>query len=213
MSRQGSRRGCRAAHAWRAGARGWGYLPIGFRRRSAQAFLSVGPWHCSISIASLRIPQMGASATPVVGGLPVTEVRWSLRRAIPSRSGQRSVTGGPASELLDARLVEFEAGIRTQRHRECAVLRLWSVVEEGIAAAWIVRHVGRLGKVHRSPHQVHVGGAPDGRPGWVRVSLAAACSHTLLFHPCSRVGPTIKVWPTSTRRVRDDNTSGLSSPL
>src|SRR5262245_27892796 len=32
-SRQGSCRGCRAARAWRARARGWGYLPTGCRRR------------------------------------------------------------------------------------------------------------------------------------------------------------------------------------
>jgi hypothetical protein len=67
------------------------------------------------------------------------------------------VTGAPASERLDAplELLEFEAETRTPRHRD-AVLRLWSVLEEGIEAAWIVRHLDQLGKVHHGRHQVHV---------------------------------------------------------
>ena len=57
----------------------------------------------------------------------------------------------------------IEAETPTRRHRGCAALRLWSVLEEGIEAAWIVRHLGRLGKMHHGRRQVHVGGVPDGR--------------------------------------------------
>jgi hypothetical protein len=52
---------------------------------------------------------------------------------------------------LDLLEVEFEADTRTERHRECALLRIWSVLEEGMEAARIVRHLDRLGKVHHDP--------------------------------------------------------------
>ena len=66
-----------------------------------------------------------------------------------------------------------EAEARTRRQRECAVPRIWSVLEEGIEAAWIVRHLDRLGKVHQGRNQVNVGGVPDGRLRLMRDELDA----------------------------------------
>lgn len=47
------------------------------------------------------------------------------RRAIP-------VTGGRASERLDARPALLKVETRTRRHQECAILRLWSVLERAL---------------------------------------------------------------------------------